>query len=156
MPKHARDNHFYWLRSTRNVKIPQKHKNKAQRFWDSVQWSDEANLELFRPMDHGCIWRRKNEAYAEKNTLPNVEAEACASLDLWSPPRLSFRTSPDLNLIENVWWDLKKVVAAQKPKSISELEAIGYKVWAKIPQECSQKCLENHTTNSKEHFRKNC
>ena len=37
--------------------------------------------------------------------------------------------SPDLNLIENLWWDLKKAVAAQKPSNITELEAWGFCTW---------------------------
>ena len=49
------------------------HINKPQKFWDSVLWSDETKLELFGPMDQRYVWRRKNEAYAEKNTLPTVK-----------------------------------------------------------------------------------
>ena len=30
---------------------------------------------------------------------------------------------PDSNPIENLWWNLKKVVVGCKPKNISELEA---------------------------------
>lgn len=68
------------------------------------------------------------------------KAEAWVSLDLqkgqWSkasPPRCDFRRSlenfksghqPDLNPIENLWWDLTEAVAARNPKNISELEAI--------------------------------
>ena len=47
--------------------------------------------------------------------------------------------SPDLNLIENLWWDLKKVVAARKPKNIIELKAFAHEEWVKIPQEHWQK-----------------
>lgn len=39
---------------------------------------------------------------------------------------------PELNPI-------KKVVAAHKPKSISEVEAFAHKKWAKFPQERCQK-----------------
>ena len=47
----------------------------------------------------------------------------------------------DLNPIENLWWDLKKAVAARKPKNISELEVIAHKEWTKIPQERCQKLV---------------
>ena len=35
--------------------------------------SEETKLELFGPMDQRYVWRKKNEAYAEKNTLPTVK-----------------------------------------------------------------------------------
>ena len=37
--------------------------------------------------------------------------------------------SPDLNPIENLWWDLKKAVAARKPSNITELEAFAHEDW---------------------------
>ena len=43
--------------------------------------------------------------------------------------------SPDLNL----WWDLKKAVAAWKPSNINELEAFACEEWAKIPTERCKK-----------------
>lgn len=33
---------------------------------------------------------------------------------------------PDLNPTENLWWDLKKAVAARKPKNIIKLEAFAH------------------------------
>ncbi|KAI4900273.1 hypothetical protein NFI96_023147 [Prochilodus magdalenae] len=41
--------------------------------------------------------------------------------------------SPDLNPIENLWWDLKKAVPVRKPKNVTELEAFAHEEWAKIP-----------------------
>ncbi|KAI4887171.1 hypothetical protein NFI96_004172 [Prochilodus magdalenae] len=41
--------------------------------------------------------------------------------------------SPDLNPIENLWWDLKKAVTVRKPKNVTELEAFAHEEWAKIP-----------------------
>jgi len=41
----------------------------------------------------------------------------------------------------NLWWVLEKVVAACKPKNITELEAIGHEDWAKIPQKHCQKLV---------------
>ena len=190
----------------------QNHINKPQRFWNSVLWSDETKLELFGPMDQRYVWRKKNEAYAEKNTLPTVK-HGGGSVMLWGcfassgtgklyrvegkmnsikyqeilgenvmpsvrklklgrhwtfqqdndPKHTSKSTkawfqqrswkilewpsqSPDLNPIENLWWDLKKAVAKRKPKNIRELEAIACEEWAKIPQERCQKLVSGYAS----------
>ena len=47
--------------------------NKPHKFWNTILWSDETKLELFSTMDQRYIWRKKNEAYVEKNTLPTVK-----------------------------------------------------------------------------------
>ncbi|KAI4897396.1 hypothetical protein NFI96_007157 [Prochilodus magdalenae] len=49
--------------------------------------------------------------------------------------------SPDLNPIENLWWDLKKAVAVRKPKNVTELEAFAHEEWAKIPIDVAQVLL---------------
>ena len=41
--------------------------------------------------------------------------------------------SPDLNIIENGWIDLKQAVSAQKPRNLIELEACCMEEWAKMP-----------------------
>ncbi|KAK3573943.1 hypothetical protein QTP86_033016, partial [Hemibagrus guttatus] len=47
--------------------------------------------------------------------------------------------SPDLNPIEMLWHDLKKVVHARKPSSVSELQQFCKDEWAKIPpQRCNR------------------
>jgi hypothetical protein len=46
--------------------------SKQQKFWDKVLYTDETKLELFGSMDQKYVWRRKNNAYEEKNTLPTV------------------------------------------------------------------------------------
>ncbi|XP_062279112.1 meprin A subunit beta-like [Scomber scombrus] len=156
-------------------------------------------------MDQRYVWRRKNEAYAVKNTLPTVK-HGSGSVMLWgcfassgtgnlqrvegkmdsikyqeilgenvmpsvrklklgrhwtfqqdNDPKYTSKStkawfqkkswkilewpsqSPDLNPIENLWWDLKKVVAARKPKNISELKAFAHEEGAKIPQERCQR-----------------
>ncbi|KAK3571312.1 hypothetical protein QTP86_005948 [Hemibagrus guttatus] len=43
--------------------------------------------------------------------------------------------SPDLNLIENLWRELKTRVMARKPSNLKELELIAKDEWAKIPVE---------------------
>ncbi|KAI8522083.1 hypothetical protein Bbelb_018370 [Branchiostoma belcheri] len=52
--------------------------------------------------------------------------------------------SPDLNPIENLWWDLKKAIAARKPKNIAELETFAHEEWAKIPKERCQKLVSGY------------
>ena len=59
--------------------------------------------------------------------------------------------SPDLNPIENLWWDLKKAVVARKPKNITELEAYAHEEWAKIPKE---RCHEEWAKIPKERCKK--
>ncbi|KAK3565204.1 hypothetical protein QTP86_001015 [Hemibagrus guttatus] len=47
--------------------------------------------------------------------------------------------SPDLNLIEMLWHDLKKVVHARKPSNVAELQQFCKDEWAKIPpQRCNR------------------
>lgn len=41
--------------------------------------------------------------------------------------------SPDLNIIENLWCDLKRAVHAQKPSNLTELEMYCKEQWSKIP-----------------------
>lgn len=41
--------------------------------------------------------------------------------------------SPDLNITENLWNDLKKSVHAQKPSNLTELEMFCKEEWSKIP-----------------------
>lgn len=58
----------------------------------------------------------------------------CKRSRLKLPPAMSGKilewpsSSPDLNPVENLWWDLQKEVAAHKPKNINlnELEAVAH------------------------------
>uniref|UniRef100_A0A8C5PZP6 Tc1-like transposase DDE domain-containing protein n=1 Tax=Leptobrachium leishanense TaxID=445787 RepID=A0A8C5PZP6_9ANUR len=200
---HARTPRRTPLLSPKNKKsrlqYAKSHVDKPQTFGDSVLWTDETKLELFGPMDQRYVWRRKNKAYEEKNTLPTVK-HGGGSIMLWGcfasagtgklqrvqgtmnslqyqeilddnvmqsvtnlrlgrrwpfqqdndPKHTSKSTrawlqikgwnilewpsqSPDLNPIENLWWDLKKAVAVRKPKNVTELEAFAHDEWAKIP-----------------------
>ncbi|KAF7653672.1 hypothetical protein LDENG_00080200 [Lucifuga dentata] len=101
------------------------HINKPQKFWDFVLWSNETKLELFGPMDQRYVLEE------EKKSWKILE---------WSSQ------SPDLNPIENLRWDLKKAVAARKPKNINELEAIAHEEWGKIPQERCQKLMSGYAS----------
>ncbi|KAI5624440.1 hypothetical protein C0J50_15962, partial [Silurus asotus] len=57
--------------------------------------------------------------------------------------------SPDLNPIENLWWDLKKAVAVRKPKNVTELEAFAHDEWAKIPVDRCKTLVSSYASSLK-------
>uniref|UniRef100_A0A8C5R0D3 Transposase n=1 Tax=Leptobrachium leishanense TaxID=445787 RepID=A0A8C5R0D3_9ANUR len=216
---HARTPRRTPLLSPKNKKsrlqYAKSHVDKPQKFWDSVLWTDETKLELFGPMDQRYVWRRKNKAYEEKNTLPTVK-HGGGSIMLWGcfasagtgklqrvqgtmnslqyqeilddnvmqsvtnlrlgrrwtfqqdndPKHTSKSTrawlqikgwnilecpsqSPDLNPIENLWWDLKKAVAVRKPKNVTELEAFAHDELAKIPVDRCKTLVSSYASHLK-------
>ena len=52
--------------------------------------------------------------------------------------------SPDLNIIENLWVDLKRAVHARRPKNIAELEAFCKEEWEKIPNTRIERLLAGY------------
>ena len=49
------------------------HLDKPSTFWDTVLWSDESKIELFGRNSSNNVWRKTNEAYAPKCTIPTVK-----------------------------------------------------------------------------------
>ena len=52
--------------------------------------------------------------------------------------------SPDLNLIENLWCELKSAVEEKKPANVQELEQFAKKEWEKIPAESCKKLIDGY------------
>ncbi|KAK3533109.1 hypothetical protein QTP70_007310 [Hemibagrus guttatus] len=52
--------------------------------------------------------------------------------------------SPDLNPIEMLWHDLKKVVHARKPSDVAELQQFCKDEWAKIPPQCCNRLIASY------------
>ena len=217
---HARTPRRTPLLTTRHkksrIQYAKENLEKPKKFWESVLWTDETKIELFGPMDHRYVWRKKNEAFVEKNTLPTVK-HGGGSVLLWGcfassgtgrlqrvegkmdsimyqeileknvvssvrelklgrrwwlqqdndPKHRSKSTqawlrrkswnvldwpsqSPDLNPIENLWWDLKKAVASCKPRNLTELEAFAMEEWAKIPKERCQRLVSSYQSRLKQ------
>lgn len=46
---------------------------KAQSFWENVLWTSKTKIDLFGNADQQCVYRWRNEAQKEKNTLPTVK-----------------------------------------------------------------------------------
>ncbi|KAK3568377.1 hypothetical protein QTP86_005584 [Hemibagrus guttatus] len=156
------------LLSKKNIKthlsFARKHLDDPQDFWENTLWTDETKILLF-----GRTWKTCCDKWNhEFCCLPkNPEGECPAICDLklkrtWvlqqdnDPEHTSKSTSewlkknkmktlewssqsPDLNPIEILWHDLKKVVHARKPSNVAELQQFCKDEWAKIPpQRCNR------------------
>ena len=47
--------------------------SRPQSFWENVLWTDETKVELFSKALNSTVYRKWNEAYKEKNTVPTVK-----------------------------------------------------------------------------------
>lgn len=52
--------------------------------------------------------------------------------------------SPDLNIIEPLWGDLKRAVHARQPKNLQALEAFCQEEWAALPSEKIKRLIDNY------------
>ncbi len=46
---------------------------EQQSFWENILWTDETKVELFGKGHHVTVYRKRNEAFKEKNTVPTVK-----------------------------------------------------------------------------------
>ncbi len=57
---------------------------------------------------------------------------------------MAYSQSPDLNLIENLWRELKVRVAKHQPQNLNDLERICEEEWDKIPPEMCANLVANY------------
>lgn len=82
--RHLNEMKRYGRRPRRTPLLTQRHKkarlqfakmylSKPKSFWENVLWTDETKIELFGKAHHSTVYRKRNEAYKEKNTVPTVK-----------------------------------------------------------------------------------
>ncbi|KAG2458804.1 TCB1 transposase, partial [Polypterus senegalus] len=82
--RHLNEMKCYGRRARRTPLLTQKHKKarlefakmylkKPKSFCANILWTAETKVELFHKAHHLTVYRKRNEAYEEKNTIPTVK-----------------------------------------------------------------------------------
>ena len=53
--------------------LPKTYLRKPKSFWENVMWTDETKVELFGKAHYYIVYRKWNEAFKGKNTVPTVK-----------------------------------------------------------------------------------
>ena len=85
----------------------------------------------------GFIFQHDNDPQHTANTTAKWLSEKNIETLSWPPQ------SPDLNPIENLWFQLKLKIAAKKLTKISQLEQAVQEAWPEISQEYCQRLVES-------------
>lgn len=83
------------------------------------------SVERLNTVDHWTLQQSNDPKHTSKSTKAWLRKRPWNAL-AWPIQ------SPDLNPTENLWWDLKNVVAARTLSNITELEVFACEEWAKI------------------------
>ena len=57
------------------LKVANEHLNDSEKAWEKVMWSDETKIELFGINWTRRVWRKINDDYNPKNTIPKSSME---------------------------------------------------------------------------------
>uniref|UniRef100_A0A6Q2YG97 Transposase Tc1-like domain-containing protein n=1 Tax=Esox lucius TaxID=8010 RepID=A0A6Q2YG97_ESOLU len=55
------------------LKYANDHLDDPEEEWEKVIWSDETKIELFGLNSTRCVWRKKEDEYNPKNTIPTLK-----------------------------------------------------------------------------------
>ena len=64
------------------LKFAKEHIDKPDAFWNNMLWTEETKIELFGHNHKRYAWRKKNEAFKERNVMPTVKYGG-GSIMLW-------------------------------------------------------------------------
>ena len=81
---HLNEMGCYGRRPRRTTLLTQRHKKarlefaktylrQQKSFWENVMWTDETKVELLGKAHYCTVYRKLNEAFKEKNTVPMVK-----------------------------------------------------------------------------------
>ena len=110
---------------------------------DSAKYKEILDWNLFQSSKNLRLGRRftfeqdNDPKHAVKATLEWFKGRHLNALEMPSQ-------SPDLNPIENLWYDLKIAVHQWNPSNLKELEQFCLEEWAKIPVAKCAKLIETY------------
>jgi len=64
------------------LQVEQDNLDDPEKTCERVMWSDETKIDLFGHNSTKRVWRKKNNEYHPKNTIPTVKHEG-GSIMLW-------------------------------------------------------------------------
>lgn len=111
---------------------------KAQETINSTEYQRLLSSGLMPLLDSSSIFQQDGApSHRSKATMQFLDRHKICVLSDWPPQ------SPDLNIIENLWADVKRKLAAQKFKSKDDLWSACLKAWNEIPNETIQKLFDS-------------
>ncbi|KAK3546402.1 hypothetical protein QTP70_026281, partial [Hemibagrus guttatus] len=142
IPQERSDNSSRSSQKTPQLSFARKHLDDPQDFWENTLWTGETKIEHLEGECPAifCVLKLKQTWVLQQDNDPKHTSKSTSEWLKKSKKTLEWPSqSPDLNPIEMLWHDLKKVVHAQKPSNVAELQQFCKDEWAKIPpQRCNR------------------